>query len=66
VAARVAEVNAHLPSYETLKAFHIFDEPLTVERELLTASLKVRRKKVVEAFRAEREALYDRPAPERR
>ncbi|HRG99130.1 MAG TPA: AMP-binding protein [Polyangiaceae bacterium] len=66
VAARVAEVNAHLPSYETLKAFHIFDEPLTVERELLTASLKVRRKKVVEAFRAELEALYDRPAPERR
>ncbi len=63
VAERIAAVNAELPSYETLKAFEIFDTPLTVEAELLTASFKVRRKKVVEAFRARFEALYDRPAP---
>ena len=50
VQAKVDEVNRDLASYESLKAFVIVDTPLTVESELLTASLKVRRKKVVEAF----------------
>ena len=63
VQSKVEEVNKELASYESLKAFVILDTPLTVEAELLTASLKVRRKKVVEAFRAQFEALYDRPAP---
>ena len=37
----------------------LIDEALTVNGGLLTASLKVRRKKVYEAFRPRFEALYD-------
>jgi long-chain acyl-CoA synthetase len=61
---RVDLVNAGLASYETIKRFAVIDRPLTVENELLTASFKVRRKKVYEAFRAELEALYDAPRAE--
>jgi long-chain acyl-CoA synthetase len=54
----VDRVNRDLASYESIKKFAIMDRPLTVEGELLTASLKVRRKKVYEAFKAQFEALY--------
>jgi long-subunit acyl-CoA synthetase (AMP-forming) len=36
-------------------------EPLTVEAGLLTASFKVRRKKVYEAFKSQFEAMYEKP-----
>jgi long-chain acyl-CoA synthetase len=56
---RVDKVNADLASYETIKKIAIMSEPLTVEGEMLTASFKVRRKKVYEKFRAVFERLYD-------
>jgi long-chain acyl-CoA synthetase len=59
VQKRIDQVNGQLASYETLKKFVIVSEPLTVENELLTASFKVRRKKVYDRFRAQFEALYD-------
>lgn len=59
VADGVAKVNANLASYESIKKFHIMSSPLTVEAGLLTASFKVRRKKVYEAFKAEFEGLYE-------
>ncbi|MEP7120744.1 MAG: AMP-binding protein [Byssovorax sp.] len=55
---RIDKVNAALPSYETIKKFHLFEEPLSVAGGLLTPTLKVRRKKVYERFLAELEALY--------
>ena len=55
---RVDKVNASLASYETIKKFAVMDRPLTVEGGLLTPTLKVRRKKVYEAFRDQLEALY--------
>jgi long-chain acyl-CoA synthetase len=58
VAARVERVNAELAHHETIKRFKIMETPLTVESGLVTPTLKVRRKKVYEAFRAELEALY--------
>jgi long-chain acyl-CoA synthetase len=58
VQAKVEEVNGGLASFESIKAFAIMDRPLTVEGELLTASFKVRRKKVYETFREVFEALY--------
>ena len=54
----IDRVNAELPSYETLKKFAIMDSPLTVAGGLLTATLKVKRKKVTEAYAAQFEALY--------
>jgi long-chain acyl-CoA synthetase len=65
VQKRVDQVNAALANYETIKKFVIIDEPLTVEAELLTPSLKIRRKKIYERFRDRFEALYEdtRPVP---
>jgi long-chain acyl-CoA synthetase len=59
VQRRIDRVNAELASYETIKKFAIMTRPLTVVNGLLTATLKVRRKKVYEAFKAELEALYE-------
>jgi long-chain acyl-CoA synthetase len=59
VQKRFDQVNSELASYESLKKFVILTVPLTVENELLTPSLKVRRKKVNERFKVELEALYE-------
>lgn len=59
VQSRIDHVNSQLASYESIKKFSIMPAPLTVEAGLLTASLKVRRKKVYETFRAQFEALYE-------
>jgi long-chain acyl-CoA synthetase len=58
VQQRIDKVNAQLASYETLKRFAIIPQPLTVEGGLLTPTLKVKRKKVYEAFKNDLEALY--------
>ena len=58
VQARIEKVNAELAHHETIKKFHIMPRPLTVANGMLTAVLKLRRKKVYEAFRDEFEALY--------
>jgi long-chain acyl-CoA synthetase len=51
-------VNGELARYEQIKRLKVFDEPLTVTGGLLTASLKIRRKAIYDAFRSEFEALY--------
>jgi long-chain acyl-CoA synthetase len=61
VGERIEKVNQALASYESIKKFHIMSEPLTVEAGLLTASFKVRRKKVYEAFKSQFEAMYEKP-----
>jgi long-chain acyl-CoA synthetase len=55
---RVQEANARLARFETIKAFTIMPEPLTVEDELLTASMKIRRKKIYDRFHDRFEELY--------
>jgi long-chain acyl-CoA synthetase len=64
VQTRIDKANAELASYETLKKFAILGEPLTVDNELLTPSLKVRRKKVYERFKDDFEALYEGGQPD--
>ncbi len=59
VQQRIEKVNGELASYETIKKFAIIDQPLTVENELLTASLKIRRKKIYERFKDTFEGLYE-------
>lgn len=61
VQQRIDQVNAELARHETIKRFCIIDTPLTVEGGLVTASLKIRRKHVYDAFRDRFEALYDAP-----
>ncbi len=55
---RVEAANDELPRYETLKNFAVMDTPLTVENGYLTSTMKVRRKKVYEAFGDTFEGLY--------
>ncbi|MBX3258410.1 MAG: long-chain fatty acid--CoA ligase [Labilithrix sp.] len=59
VQKRIDQVNTQLASYETIKKFAIIGDPLTVEAELLTPSLKIRRKKVYDRFHDLFEALYE-------
>ncbi len=56
---RIDQINTQLASYETIKKFAVMSEPLTVEAELLTASLKIRRKKIYERFKDIFEGLYE-------
>jgi long-chain acyl-CoA synthetase len=58
VQATIDRINGELASFETIKKFAIIDHPLTVEGELLTASLKLRRKKIYETFKSTFEGLY--------
>ncbi len=55
---RIEAVNSALASYETIKKFAVIEEPLTVENGLLTPTLKVKRKKVYDAFEDIFEGLY--------
>ncbi|MBC7476088.1 MAG: long-chain fatty acid--CoA ligase [Candidatus Sericytochromatia bacterium] len=55
---QVANVNKNLPSYETIKKFWICPEQLKVEDNLLTSSLKIRRKAIYEKYREKLEGLY--------
>ena len=55
----VDRVNGQLARHETIKKFRIIGEPLTVDNGMLTATLKVRRKKVYERFGAELVTLYE-------
>jgi long-chain acyl-CoA synthetase len=59
IAAKVAEVNAQVARFESIKRWHVFEQPLTVESGLLTPTFKVKRKAVWAAFRNTFEALYD-------
>jgi long-chain acyl-CoA synthetase len=47
----VQRVNSQIASYESIKAFAIVDEDFTIENGLLTPTLKVKRKRVVERYR---------------
>jgi long-chain acyl-CoA synthetase len=56
----VADVNSKLASFETIKKFSFTMEPWTVENGLLTPSLKIKRKKLIDLYRDELESLYER------
>lgn len=55
----VADVNAQLASFETIKNFAILSEDFTIAAGELTPSLKVKRRFAREKFRAQIAALYE-------
>jgi long-chain acyl-CoA synthetase len=63
--AAIRRVNSELDRSETIKRFAIIDQPLSVELGHLTASLKLRRKQIYQAFQAQFDALYQAPDPMR-
>lgn len=54
----VDNVNAMLARFETLKRFEILPEEFTVENDLLTPSLKVKRKEVLLRYKSLIDAMY--------
>lgn len=55
----VDAANAHVSRPARIRAFAVLDEDFTVDSGVLTPTLKVRRRAVVERYAAEIEALYD-------
>ncbi|OLE12075.1 MAG: hypothetical protein AUG89_08385 [Acidobacteria bacterium 13_1_20CM_4_56_7] len=51
-------VNATLPHYKQVRAFHISAEPFTIENGLLTANGKLKRDLIAQRFRPQIEAMY--------
>ena len=51
-------VNAQLPHYKKVRAFHVVDEPFTIESGLLTANGKLKRDLITQRFQNEIEAMY--------
>jgi long-chain acyl-CoA synthetase len=58
VMSRVNHVNAHLPAYERVRKMALLEKELTPESGLLTASLKLRRRAVNDAFKDVIEGMY--------
>ncbi|MBW7875452.1 MAG: long-chain fatty acid--CoA ligase [Candidatus Cloacimonetes bacterium] len=52
------QINQGLASYETIKKFFILPESLSIEKEFITPSLKIKRNVIHKAFREQFEALY--------
>lgn len=58
VAEAVARVNARLSPVERIRRWSVLRSPFSVENGLLTPTMKVRRRAVLERYRAELQALY--------
>jgi long-chain acyl-CoA synthetase len=59
IAQAIEKVNTELAKYETIKKFHLTAEPFTQENDMLTPTMKVKRKKVNAAFAKQIEAMYE-------
>lgn len=55
----IAQVNSELAGFETVKKFALTQDQWTIENGLLTPSLKVKRKKLIEKYKDDLEALYN-------
>lgn len=58
VKEEIHAVNESLASFESIKRFTILDQEFSIENGLLTPTLKVKRKQVIETFRDKIEDLY--------
>ncbi|HTS12253.1 MAG TPA: AMP-binding protein [Candidatus Limnocylindrales bacterium] len=53
-------INAALPHYKQIRAFHIVPEPFTIESGLLTANGKLKRDAIASRFASEIDAMYQK------
>jgi long-chain acyl-CoA synthetase len=58
IEAALETVNASLPHYKCVRAFHLIKEPLTIESGMLTANGKLKREAIAARFQSEVEDLY--------
>ncbi len=59
IAKSINKINADLAKYETIKKFHLSPLAFTHENDMLTPTMKVKRKKVNVFFAKEVEAMYE-------
>ncbi len=52
-------VNHGLPHYKQVRAFHVVEEPFTIESGLLTANGKLKRDVIAQKFKAEIDGMYE-------
>jgi long-chain acyl-CoA synthetase len=57
--AALDQVNLGVPHYKQVRAFHLIEQPFTIESNLLTANGKLRRDLITERFRHEIDAMYE-------
>lgn len=55
---RVAEINKHLPQYETIKKFELLAHDFSIDGGELTPTLKLRRKVIYEKYKQKIEDMY--------
>jgi len=60
--AAIETTNARLPHYRQIRAFHLADEPFTVESGMLTANGKLKRDAIAAHFRSQIEEMYRKRA----
>jgi long-chain acyl-CoA synthetase len=58
VQAALDVMNAELPHYKQVRAFHIVGDPFTIESGLLTANGKLKRDLITERFQSEIDGMY--------
>jgi len=58
IQAAIEAVNAGLPHYKQIRAFHLVSEPFSIENGLLTVNGKLKRDAIAARFSAEIEQLY--------
>ena len=58
VQAALDAVNAGLPHYKQVRAFHVSPEPFTIENGLLTANGKFKRDLIAERFKSQIQEMY--------
>ena len=62
VEAKIAQKNKELPSFETIKKFHLLEQDFTIETGELTPSLKVKCKFCTQKYRDVLDSMYDNNA----
>ena len=60
VDAALQTLNAHLPHYKQIRAFHVERQPFTIENGLLTANGKLKRDAIAARFQPQIAAFYRR------
>ena len=54
----IENLNKNLSIIEKIKKFKLIDEEFTIENGLMTPTLKLKRKKIIEKYQQELEKLY--------
>ena len=60
--AAIEAMNTQLPHYRQIRAFHLADEPFTIESGMLTANGKLKRDAIAAHFRSQIEEMYRKRA----